>query len=171
MKFPQVDQKKLLHKNDALLELLATHYSVFVHVDTRKPGVIVPDKLKGQPQVAFQLGLDLKPTPVRHLRVEDEGWSATMTFNRRQFDCFVPWEAVWAIIGEETGIGAHWPADIPLEVKKKLEEKQAAARFPAKAGLAETAKPVTPARTLPPGWSVIEGGKKDEPGPHGPKAG
>jgi hypothetical protein len=168
MKFPQVDRSKLLHKNDALLELLATHHTVNVHVDTRHPGVFVPVQLKGQPQVMFQLGLNL---PTHYLKVEDTGWSATLSFNRRQFTCVVPWAAVWAIVGEATGLGAHWPSDIPIEIQRRMEEEARVNGTHPRVSSPAPDKSSATARVLPKGWKVIQGGKKDDASdPCGPKA-
>ncbi len=166
---PNIDHRKLrLRKQDALVELLRTHASVYVHVDTRVPGVMAPKKLLGQPQVAFQLGSNLA-VPIQELTIHDEGWSAVMAFgpNRTAAKCIFPWKAVYFIVGD-SGIGANWPLDTPHELLAKIE---AAPEKPA--GKA----PGTAKRTLPSGWKVIEGGaagKKAEPeppptGPHAPR--
>lgn len=161
-----VDHRKLrLRKQDALVELLRTHASVFVHVDTRVPGVMVPKKLLGQPQVAFQIGNNLV-VPIQDLTVSDEGWSAVMTFPpaHTPTKCGFPWKAVYAIIGD-TGLGATWPLDTPAEVLAKIEN---APEKPIKDVKGATK------RTLPSGWKVIEGGggkkpeKEPEPPPVGP---
>lgn len=146
------DHKKLLRKSEVLVELLGTHASVFVHVDTRVPGVIAPEKLLGQPQVAFQLGNNLA-VPVQDLTFHEDGWSATMSFNRVSFKCFFPWKSVYFIVAD-SGFGATWPIDTPPEVLMKQGKD-----------LDESAPPAPAKRALPKGWRVIEGGgTKASPG-------
>ena len=45
--------------------------SVFIHLDPRKASVLVPARLRLQPQVVLQVGLDM-PVPIPDLRVYDE---------------------------------------------------------------------------------------------------
>jgi hypothetical protein len=150
---PKVDPKRLVHKEDCLLELLASHRSVYVHVDTRVAGVLVPPQLRGKPQVAFCLGLNL-PVPVRDLVVNDEGWTATLSFGRRPHLVKAPWSAVYLIVGD-SGIGANWPVDTPKDAQVK------------RGGVGEALdalkadEKMEKAKTLPPGWKIIDGGKKD----------
>lgn len=147
----QVDPTRLLKKDEALLELMSVFSSVFVHVDTRKLNVVVPKQLLGQPQVVFELGLNM-PNPIRGLKINEEGWSAVLSFGNQSFRCTLPWSSVYLIVGN-TGIGSEWPKDRPKEARiQRLGEK---------ADDAPAERAETRARTLPPGWKVIEGGKKD----------
>ena len=148
----QVDPTRLLKKDEALMELMSVFSSVFVHVDTRKPGVVVPKELLGQPQVVFELGLNM-PNPIRGLKVDDAGWSAVLSFGSQSFRCSIPWASVYLIVGN-TGIGSEWPKDKPKEAR--IQRVAPSTEVPASA----SAKAVK-AKTLPPGWKVIDGGKKD----------
>lgn len=151
MKQPQIDPKKLSSKEGALLALLDTHHSVFVHVDTRKPGVLVPKVLLGQPSIAFEFGYNL-PVPVRDLRLEPSGISATLSFQRVPAPCFFPWHAVFLIIGD-SGVGNFWEPDVP----EGVVIRRGVAEPPKKA---EDIDKASKAKTLPP-WckGVIDGGK------------
>ena len=151
-----------LTKQEALESLLAAHRSIYVHLDTRHPGVIVPEALRGQPQLALQLGYNMA-IPIADLHCDDNGWSATLSFGRRPFFCAVPWGAVFFIVSE-TGIGCHWPLDTPPEVvvqREGEEAKPALALRPKKTVAAVSADAVTKKLRLPAGWIVIDGGKKE----------
>jgi stringent starvation protein B len=148
---PQVDPKKLTNKISALNELLSTHYSVYVHVDSRRPGVIVPPTLK-QPQLVLQLGLNM-PNPIRALLIDEKGFSATLSFGATPTQVFVPWDAVFLIVGD-SGIGCQYPKDAPPEALVKQE------RVASGAAPLPTNRDPEKHKKLPPGWGVIDGGKK-----------
>lgn len=149
---PQVDPKMLKTKASSLKELLRTHHSVYVHLDSRKDRVLVPKNLR-QPQLALHLGLNL-PVPIKDLMIDDKGWHATLSFDRSPFTVFVPWDAVFAIVGD-SGIGVQWEKDMPPEARLKREKS-----------ISTDAPPVPVQRdpekhkNLPPGWRVIDGEKK-----------
>lgn len=140
-----IDKAKLADKRTALEELLRTHRSVHVWVDGRVASIIPPWG-RNKPAFVLQLGYDL-PIPIHDLDVDESGWSGTLSFNRQPFFCAVPWEAVYMVIGEGTDVGASWPHDIPQEVFDELFDKQ----HPPKE---------KKSKKLPPGWGVIDGGKK-----------
>ncbi len=126
---------KLPPKDEVLLELLR-HGSVFVHLDPRLEGVVVPSWLASQPQLVLQLGYDL-PIPIDDLEVDERGWHATLSFNRSPFHCTVPWDAVFAVVDEE-GLGMLWPEALPEELRVELQREvgdpeQEAAAAPAPA--------------------------------------
>jgi stringent starvation protein B len=92
--------------------------SVFIHLDPRQPGVLVPARLRAQAQVVLQVGLDM-PVPIPDLRVDEEGVFGTLSFKGVPFTCFVPWRSVFALVGED-GKGMVWSADMPSEVAGEL---------------------------------------------------
>lgn len=95
--------------------------SVFVHLDPRADGVLLPKHLTQQPQVMLQIGLDL-PIPIPDLRVDGEGLSGTLSFNRSPFHCTIPWPAVFALAGEE-GRGMIWEDAMPSELTEEVERE------------------------------------------------
>lgn len=135
------------------MELMSVFSSVFVHVDTRRPDVVVPKQLMGQPQVVFELGLNM-PNPIRGLKIDDVGWSAVLSFGNQAFRCTLPWSSVYLIVGN-TGIGSEWPKDKPKEARIQRVSPDV------KPGTKAVERAAAPSKTLPPGWKVIEGGKKD----------
>jgi hypothetical protein len=92
--------------------------TLFVHLDPRCAEVEVPPWLKRQPQLVLQVGLDM-PMPIPDLRVDDEGVYGTLSFSRRPFSCSVPWDAVFALAGDD-GRGMVWPASMPEEIAAEV---------------------------------------------------
>lgn len=100
-------------KKAVALDLLE-RTSVFVHLDPRRAGVVVPPVFLKQPQLVLQIGLNMQ-IPIVDLEVEDAGISCTLSFSRRPHFCRLPWSAIYALIGQEGG-GMVWPEDVPPEV-------------------------------------------------------
>lgn len=107
----------LIPKKDVARSLLLRG-SVFVHLDPRRPGVLVPARLRNQAQAVLQIGLDM-PVPIPDLRVDEEGIFGTLSFKGIPFSCFVPWAAVFALVGEDAK-GMVWDADMPDPVRAEL---------------------------------------------------
>lgn len=95
--------------------------TVLVHLDPRLPDVVVPQWLSRQPQLVLQLGLDM-PVPIPDLRVDDAGVYGTLSFSRAAFTCSVPWDAVFAIVGDD-GRGMVWPGSMPQEIAAEVERE------------------------------------------------
>ena len=88
--------------------------SMLVHLDPRRDGVVVPQHFRRQPQLVLQFGMNLV-VPIRDLDVNEEGLSGTLSFNRSPCWCYLPWSAVYALVGED-GRGMVWPDDVPPEI-------------------------------------------------------
>ncbi|MDD9944221.1 MAG: ClpXP protease specificity-enhancing factor SspB [Myxococcales bacterium] len=114
------DQNQLPGKKDVARALLLKG-TVFVHLDPRTPDVAVPNWLKSQPQLVLQVGLDM-PIPIPDLRVDDRGVYGTLSFNRSPFTCIVPWDAVFAVVGDD-GRGMVWPESMPPEIAAEVERE------------------------------------------------
>lgn len=95
--------------------------SVFVHLDPRHEGVCVPEYLRMQPQLVLQVGFNLV-VPIPDLRFDAEGLSATLSFQRTPFYCEVPWEAIFALTGDE-GEGLVWPESLPEEIHAEVDRE------------------------------------------------
>jgi stringent starvation protein B len=99
---------------------------MFIHLDPRKPDVVVPPYFKKQPQLVLQVGLNMN-IPIPDLKIDDEGVSCTLSFNRRLFWCRLPWTAIYALVGEavegEDMKGMLWPDDVPSEVAAQRDTK------------------------------------------------
>jgi hypothetical protein len=109
-------------KKEIALALLERS-SVHVHLDPRAPGTLVPAWFKKQPQLVLQVGLNM-PVPIPDLRVDESGFSCTLSFNRTPFFCVVPWVSVYALVGDD-GRGMVWPEDVPPEVASQAKKSEA----------------------------------------------
>jgi stringent starvation protein B len=109
-------------KKEVALALLERG-SVHVHLDPRAGGVVVPAWFKRQPQLVLQVGLNM-PVPIPDLRVDEDGMSCTLSFNRSPFFCIVPWSSVYAMVGDD-GRGMVWPEDVPPEVALQARSREA----------------------------------------------
>jgi stringent starvation protein B len=112
----------LPRKQAVALDLLE-RTSVFVHLDPRRPGVVVPPGFLKQPQLVLQIGLNMA-IAIPDLDVGDEGITCTLSFNKRPQFCRLPWSSIYALIGEQGG-GMVWPEDVPPEV---VSQQRAAAK-------------------------------------------
>jgi len=130
-------------KKEVALALLerSNDRGIFVHLDPRQAAVVVPPWFKKQPQLVLQIGLNM-PVPIPDLRLDDEGMTCTLSFNRSPFFCVVPWTSVFAMVGED-GRGMVWPDDVPAEVPLSRQGQQ------------------PPPQPVPSPMRAVEGAKKD----------
>ena len=112
-------------KKDVVAALLEKA-TVFLHLDPRKQGVVVPQHFRGQPQLVLQVGYAMA-VPIPDLKIDDDGVTCTLSFGGRPFWCSMPWSAIYAMVGED-GRGMVWPDDLPPEVARQA---MAAAPAPA----------------------------------------
>jgi stringent starvation protein B len=151
-------------KRDVALKLLEES-SLFIHLDPRGDGVTVPPWFKKQAQLVLQVGLHMA-VPIPDLEVTDRGISCTLSFSRQPHWCFMPWAAIFALVGDD-GRGLVWPEDVPPEVARQSDlrgpapKPAAKKRAPAVASLAEAEESLeaeTRKAASPPRLSVIPGG-------------
>jgi len=107
-------------KKDVMVALIQRS-SVYIHLDPRREGVRVPPWFRNQPQLVLQVGLNMA-IPIPDLGIEDDAVSCTLSFSRSPHFCYVPWGAVYALMGED-GKGMVWPDDIPPEVAAQQAEQ------------------------------------------------
>jgi hypothetical protein len=112
--------KGLPSKHDVARGLLLKG-TLFVHLDPRSDQVMVPPCFKRQPQLVLQIGLDM-PVSIPDLRVDDIGVFGTLSFHREPFTCSVPWESVFALVGDD-GRGMVWPGSMPREIAAEIERE------------------------------------------------
>lgn len=133
------DTPALPNKKDVTRSFLLRG-SVFLHLDPRRDGVVVPEWLRKQPQLVLQIGLDM-PIPIPDLRVDDNGTTGSLSFNRTPCLCIVPWDAVFAVVGED-GRGMVWPESMPAEIAAEVEREAKRSR------LRDASAPEPPRSTL-----------------------
>jgi stringent starvation protein B len=116
--------RQLPPKKEVALALLEGS-SMFVHLDPRRAGVNVPKRFLDKPQLVLQIGLNMF-IPIPDLKVDDEGITCTLSFDRAPFWVCMPWSAIYALVGED-GRGMMWPNDIPPEVVAQMQNPPAQA--------------------------------------------
>ncbi|MEY4581765.1 MAG: hypothetical protein RL701_6468 [Pseudomonadota bacterium] len=116
----------LPYKRDVANQLLRKG-SLFIHLDPRVHDVVVPPWLRHQAQLVLQVGLDM-PIPIPDLRVDENGIFGTLSFSRTPFACNVPWNAVFALVGDE-GRGMVWPESMPAEIVAEVERETQRAKL------------------------------------------
>ncbi len=152
-------------KLDVALKLLEDS-SLFIHLDPRRDGVSVPAWFKKQAQLVLQVGLAMA-VPIHDLEVAEKGISCTLSFSRQPHWCFMPWSAIFALVGDD-GRGMVWPEDVPSEVARQSDLRGPAPkpatrkRAPAVASLddVEAAERLdeAPKPSGPPRLSLLPGG-------------
>lgn len=87
---------------------------VMVHLDPRTPGVVVPAQFHQDPVLRLNIayGFNLPALDIDH-----EGVYAMLSFNRQNFGCMLPWDAIFAMTAPQDGHeGMVWPESIPPEM-------------------------------------------------------
>lgn len=94
--------------------------ALFVEIDGRKAGVVVPPRY-GVKRLVLVIGHNL-PQPIPDLAVDAGGFSGELLFNRtRRFSVRVPWDAVYGLAGED-GRATRWIEDVPADVLCEEDE-------------------------------------------------
>lgn len=88
---------------------------VRVHLDPRRPGVVLPQSRLKEKYLALDYGRNLS-IPTTDVEVDGWGVRATLSFDRKPTVTFVPWDAVYAIT-DEYGIGKVWTENLPEEIE------------------------------------------------------
>jgi hypothetical protein len=97
-----------------VMQALLERAEARVHLDARRDGVMLPDRLRGDGHVRLDYGYGFQP-PIPDLVIDDDGIHATLSFNRVPFRTFVPWTAIY-LIADFDGNGAVWQEDIPADL-------------------------------------------------------
>jgi stringent starvation protein B len=100
-------------KQEAFAALLNEGW-VSLHIDARRPGVVVPTPFSSQAHLVLQYGRNM-PMPIPDLEVTPAGISATLSFARVPHRTYVPWSAVY-IVACTNGAGVLYQEDVPPEV-------------------------------------------------------
>jgi stringent starvation protein B len=100
-------------KQDAFLALLREGWTS-LHLDARRPGVVVPSHLRREAHLVLQYGHDL-PIPIPDLEVDEYGVRATLSFSQTPQRTVVPWTAVYVVACDD-GRGVLYHEDIPEDV-------------------------------------------------------
>jgi stringent starvation protein B len=99
-------------KKDRLLAALELGL-VMVHLDARRPGVLVPADLRCESHLRLHLSYKFVPPD---LSVGEWGIRSTLSFSSKRFTVAVPWSALFAITSKVTHEFWMFPEDMPAEL-------------------------------------------------------
>jgi stringent starvation protein B len=86
---------------------------VMIHLDARRPGVIVPTSLRTEAHLRLNLSYRFEPPD---LTVGEWGVRCTLSFSGSRFTVAVPWSALFAITSHVTKEFWMYPDDMPAEL-------------------------------------------------------
>ena len=98
---------------------LKTKESIFLMVDARLPGVLLPNKLRSKADCMLQIGYNM-PVPIPDLLVDEIGISGTLSFNQTPFFCFIPWDAIYRLDGDDGVVIPLGPTPHTTEIQSGL---------------------------------------------------
>jgi hypothetical protein len=164
LRLPAMDSAQA--KRDFAIALLQES-SLFIHLDPRREGATVPSWLKRQPQLVLQVGLNMA-VRIPDLDVGEQAICCTLSFNRSPFFCYIPWSAIFGLVGED-GRGRIWPEDVPIEIASQMQKD--ASKEPAKGNAKSQRLAAARARLQAvPASGQAAKDAKDEPLPSAPRA-
>jgi stringent starvation protein B len=86
---------------------------VMVHLDARRPGVVVPPALRSESHLRLNLSYRFEPSD---LSVGEWGLRSTLSFSGTRFTVAVPWSAIFAITSQTSREFWMFPEDMPPEL-------------------------------------------------------
>ncbi len=95
-----------------IAEQLLERGLMHVHIDPRRPGVVVPERFTHQPSLILAYGRSGLRVPIDDLVIDDDGIRATLSFSNTPFACTVPWSSVFALV-DVAGRGKVFTEDVP----------------------------------------------------------
>jgi stringent starvation protein B len=119
-----MDDEKSPDKKERLLTALEKGM-VMVHLDARRPGVLVPENLRDEVHLRLNLSYRFEPPD---LSVGEWGVKSTLSFGGKRFRVSIPWSALFAITSHVTREFWMYPDDMPPEVLKQASESASASQ-------------------------------------------
>jgi len=99
----------------ATLEDMLAIRELRIHLDARRPGVVVPPAFRKEADLVLRIGRDLTP-PIPDLALDEFGVTGTLAFGGTGILVRVPWAAIFAAVIEGYARGVEWTADIPADL-------------------------------------------------------
>lgn len=88
-----------------------------LHLDPRRPGVIVPGRFSDQGWLVLNYSYRYN---VADFRFNDQVIEASLSFGGQSFYCRVPWPAVFAITDSSRQRGRIWHDEVPADVDSAI---------------------------------------------------
>ncbi|MDP3505457.1 MAG: ClpXP protease specificity-enhancing factor SspB [Myxococcales bacterium] len=136
-----------------------------IHLDARRPGVLVPKKFVGDHHLVLNVSFRFDPAD---LTVNEWGVRETLSFGGERFTIGVPWSALYAIASHVSHDFFMFPEDMPEELLQGAVERQSAvpphARSDVAAMLAQVAAGMPkPEDASPPARAMLREVVLDDP--------
>ncbi len=109
-----------------------------IHLDARRPGVLVPEHLKHEPHLLLNLSYRFDPPD---LAIGEWGVRSTLTFGGKRFMIAVPWSALYAISSHHSKEFWMYPDDMPRELLEASPERLQGGASEVSGPLTEGGKP------------------------------
>jgi len=122
-----------------VLELFLAFGTTRVAVNGAHSLIKLPEYLLGNPNVHLDLSYNFGTN--FPMSLDDDGIRAVLSFNKTPFSCFIPWDALWLVMSQDSS-KPHlilFPESVPPSVQKQVDAARRRASF-----------------------KVIEGGTKEE---------
>jgi stringent starvation protein B len=133
---------------------------VMIHLDARRPGVLVPAPLRTELHLRLNLSYRFDPPD---LTVGEWGIRCTLSFSGSRFTVAVPWSALFAISSHVTKEYWTYPDDMPAEL---LQQTMVTTKVPLQAVQEPPPAPARPRAVL----REVQGEREDPPlPPEGPQ--
>jgi stringent starvation protein B len=110
---------RMPEKKEKLLATLEKGMAM-VHLDARRPGVLVPAPLKAEANLRLNLSYRFDPPD---LTVGEWGVRSTLSFGGKRFTVAIPWSALYAVSSANSKEFFMWPEDMPAELVAGLSQK------------------------------------------------
>ncbi len=90
-----------------------------LHLDARRPGVLVPEKFKTEHHLVLNVSYRFDPPD---LAVNDWGVRQTLSFGGSRFQVGVPWSAIYAVASLVTREFWMYPDEMPMELADSVAD-------------------------------------------------
>jgi stringent starvation protein B len=131
-------------KKQTLLQYLQRGVTM-VHLDARRPGVIVPSQYTTDAHLRLNLSYRYS---IPDFEIDDRHIQATLSFSGSPFQCILPWESIFGITSH-AGDGQVWPEDLPTEVMQTLSRPEQPPARKERPGLSAVPRESQPADRTP----------------------
>lgn len=105
-------------KQSQMLKLLSQG-TVMLCLDSRRPGVVVPEHLKNRHQVRLNFNYAYE---INDMRVLPDRVEASLSFSQKNFFCVIPFTSVYLMINQGGGTGALFANSLPPELMEMIGE-------------------------------------------------
>lgn len=112
-------ERTVKEKKDRVLQALEQGMTQ-LHLDARRPGVLVPEKFKGDHHLVLNVSYRFDPPD---LSVSEWGVRQTLSFGGSRFIVGLPWSSIYAVASLTTREFWMFPDDMPDELADSATEK------------------------------------------------